>query len=66
MRGRVNDSPLSGTRPIFTNAVVNDALSATMRKSHAQAIAKPAPAAMPLTAAMTILAELMIAVMNGA
>ena len=44
---------LSGTSPIFTNAVVNDALSATMRKSHAHAIPIPAPAATPFTAAMT-------------
>jgi len=43
--------PLSGTSPIFTNAVENDALEATTRKSHAQAMPKPAPAATPLTAA---------------
>ncbi len=44
---------------------MNDALSATMRKSQAQASAKPAPAAMPLTAATTGFSEVMMAVMNG-
>src|SRR5438874_915076 len=49
--GSVHDAPVSGTRPIFENAIANDAPSAAIRKSHAKASDAPAPAAGPLTAA---------------
>ena len=61
----MNDKPLSGTSPIFTNAVVNDAVSATMRKSHAHAIPIPAPAATPFTAATNGFSDVRIAVISG-
>jgi len=47
--------PVSGTSPMFTNAIINFALSAAMMKSPERARLKPAPAAAPLTATMTIL-----------
>ena len=45
--------PESGTRPIPTNPGTNVAASDATRRSHAQANERPAPAAGPLTAAIT-------------
>ena len=43
--------PKSPLKPTFANAVVNFALSAASRRSHASAMPSPAPAQAPLTAA---------------
>ena len=48
-----NDPPASGTRPMPTKPGMNAADSAAMRRSHAQASERPAPAHGPLTAAIT-------------
>ena len=52
-RGSVHEAPESAVSPTAVNARLKLAVSATMRKSHANANAAPAPAATPLTAAMT-------------
>src|SRR5207253_10519592 len=48
-----NEPPESGTRPMLMNAGMNVAASAAIRMSHAHANESPAPAAAPLTAAIT-------------
>ena len=53
MRGSSQLPPESGTRPIFTNAWVNDAASLAIRTSHANVSDAPAPAATPFTPAIT-------------
>ena len=52
-RWSVHVAPLSGMSPIAANARTNRAVSAAIRRSQANAIDAPAPAATPLTAAMT-------------
>lgn len=52
-RGRVQDTPESAVSATPANEVLNDAVSATTRKSAASAKPKPAPAATPLTPATT-------------
>ena len=47
------DPPESGTSPMLMNAGTKVAESAAMRRSHAHASERPAPAAAPLTAAIT-------------
>ena len=46
-------APVSGTRPIFAKAWMNDAWLDAKTKSHAKARLAPAPAATPFTAATT-------------
>jgi hypothetical protein len=48
-----NVPPESGTSPMLMNAGMKVASTAAIRMSHAQANDSPAPAAGPLTAAMT-------------
>ena len=60
-----NVPPESGTSPMFTNAGTNTAASDAMRTSHAQANDMPAPAAAPLTAAITGFSSARIARMFG-
>lgn len=52
-RGRVQVIPESGARPIRPKASTNLASAAAIRRSQANAMEAPAPAATPLTAAMT-------------
>ena len=52
-RGRSHVAPLSGISPIRPNASTNRASAAAIRRSQANASEAPAPAATPLTAAMT-------------
>ena len=52
-RGSVQDAPVSSASPTLANASRNFALSAAIRKSQAKLSDAPAPAAMPLTAAIT-------------
>jgi hypothetical protein len=51
--GSVHEEPESADSPTAENAMLNPAVSATIRKSQAKANAAPAPAATPLTAATT-------------
>ncbi len=48
-----NVPPESGIRPMLMKAGMNVAEAAAIRMSHAQANERPAPAAGPLTAAIT-------------
>src|SRR5260370_393711 len=52
-RGKVHVPPESGSRPSFENAWTKLAERAAMTRSQASAILAPAPAATPLTAAIT-------------
>ena len=52
-RGRVHDEPVSHESATPVNAVLKPAVSAARRRSQAIAIDSPAPAATPLTAAIT-------------
>src|SRR6202047_5008424 len=52
-RGRVHVPPESGTRPSFEKACTKLAERAAITRSQASAILAPAPAATPLTAAIT-------------
>ena len=52
-RGRNQVPPESGTSPSFENAWMKLAERAAMTRSQASAILAPAPAATPLTAAIT-------------
>ena len=45
--------PESGIKPIFEKAWMNEAFSWAIVRSHANAMLAPAPAATPLTAAIT-------------
>ena len=57
--------PESGTRPMLMNAGTKLAASAAIRRSQAQANESPAPAAAPLTAAMTGFSSRLIAITFG-
>ncbi len=52
-RGNVHEAPESHESAMPANEVLSPAPSAAMRKSHASAKDNPAPAATPLSAAMT-------------
>ena len=60
-----NEPPESGTRPMPMKPGTKLADSAAMRRSQAQASERPAPAAGPLTAAMTGFSSARIASMFG-
>ena len=57
--------PESAVRPIRLNEVTKTAASEAIRRSQASARAKPAPAAAPLTAAITGLSSSAIRWMTG-
>ena len=63
--GSSRETPESGTSPIPVNPTVNFALSAAIRKSQASAIPNPAPATVPLIAAMTGFSISLIFKMRG-
>jgi hypothetical protein len=52
-RGRVHEMPVSQDSAMPAKAKLKPAVSATIRKSQAKAIDAPAPAATPLTEAIT-------------
>ena len=52
-RGSVHETPLSSVSPTFAKAIRNPALVDASRRSQAKARPAPAPAAIPLTAAIT-------------
>ena len=59
------EQPESGTSPMLMNAGTKLAESAAIRRSQAQANESPAPAATPLTAAITGFSSARIARMFG-
>ena len=59
------EPPESGTRPMLMNAGTNVAESAAIRRSHAHASDRPAPAQGPFTAAITGFSSARIARMFG-
>ena len=60
-----NEPPESGTRPMPMKPGTKFALSAAIRRSHAQASERPAPAQAPFTAAITGFSSARIARMFG-
>jgi hypothetical protein len=64
-RGSVQEEPVSQESAMPLKARLKPAVSASTRKSHANARLAPAPAATPLTAATTGLAIVAIAVTMG-
>ena len=64
-RGRVHDAPESADSATLAKAIRNLALSEAIRRSQANARDAPAPAAVPLTAAITGLGMLVTVLISG-